>query len=148
MENNITVKKASTEDKEEIFFLVESLFKELGHNTYTKEYWEDILKEVTVFKALDNGKIIGVATVSSSSAFFVPAGEFGMINELYVLPEYRSKGVGKLLIEGVKDFAREKGWRRIEVTTPEAHKWKRTVEFYKKENFAEVGFRMKLENFI
>lgn len=71
-------------------------------------------------------------------------GRLGIIQELYVLPEYRSKKVGHELIKKVLEFAKSKGWRRIEVGAPDREVWARTMKFYLKEGFVEIGPRLKL----
>ena len=73
-------------------------------------------------------------------------GKFGVIREFYVIPEMRSTGVGKALLEKAKEFGRESGWKRIEVTPPDKGKWPRIYNFYTSESFKEIGPRLKLEN--
>ena len=66
-------------------------------------------------------------------------GRFGTMPELYVRPEHRSQGVGRLLIEGVKAYGLEQGWSRIEVMTPPLPQFDRTLAFYQREGFAVSG---------
>jgi GNAT superfamily N-acetyltransferase len=70
---------------------------------------------------------------------FERGGRFGEICELYVVPDYRSKGVGALLIEAAVSFGRKRGWLGIEVGTPSAPTWQRTIDFYRRHGFEEVG---------
>jgi GNAT superfamily N-acetyltransferase len=81
-------------------------------------------------------------TVAQSIAIY-SLGKFGIINELYVLPEYRSCGIGKLLLDEVVKLAKSKAWKRIEVGAPNQEKWQRTIDFYIKEGFIEIGPRLK-----
>ncbi|WP_157954028.1 GNAT family N-acetyltransferase [Microbulbifer sp. A4B17] len=93
-----------------------------------------------------NGVAVGVITVSRSAAIYA-GGNYGVIEELYVEPEFRSKLIGKALLDKVISFAREEGWPRLEVSTPEKENWQRTIDFYRREGFLEnsVGERLKLE---
>lgn len=89
---------------------------------------------------------IGVITVSQSAAIYA-GGYYGVIEELYVKPEFRSKLIGKALLDKVVSFAREQGWPRLEVSTPEKQRWQRTIDFYRREGFVDnsIGERLKLD---
>lgn len=60
-------------------------------------------------------------------------GLVGEIQEFYIQPEYRNKGIGKLLIEKIMHYARENKLQGIDVTTNK----KRTenVRIYEKLGF-------------
>ena len=88
------------------------------------------------------GEAIGVATLSECFALYA-GGPYGLLNEMYVVPEHRSSGVGALLLDAVKDTARARGWRRVDVTAPEARRWERTRRFYEREGFRFTGPKLK-----
>lgn len=46
-----------------------------------------------------------------------------------------------MLIQSVKDFADEKGWKRLEVTTPPLPQFDATLSFYEREGFEISGGR-------
>ncbi|WP_445354161.1 GNAT family N-acetyltransferase [Microbulbifer sp. EKSA008] len=93
-----------------------------------------------------DGAPVGVITLSRSAAIYA-GGNYGVIEELYVEPEFRSQFIGKALLDEVISFAKEEGWPRLEVSTPERENWQRTIDFYLREGFLEnsVGERLKLE---
>lgn len=93
-----------------------------------------------VFVAEDAGRLAGFIALYESYALYAE-GAFGTIPELYVRPEYRSKGVGKLLVEQAREFASSRGWSRLEVTTPPLPQFERTLAFYDKEGFSISGGR-------
>ncbi len=95
-----------------------------------------------VFAAFDSDEIVGVISLGECFAVFA-GGSYGIINELYVIPEHRSRGVGRLLIERVVAVAKENGWRRLDVTAPLGEKWRRTVSFYIREGFLHTGPKLK-----
>lgn len=146
------IRPAVPEDAKGIAMLINNLFKEIDHRmpdfgeSQIENLYKNELKErLIIFLAEDENKnCSGVITVTEGVALYTK-GRFGVINELYILPEYRSEGLGKLLIEEVKKNARKKGWTRIEVTTPDRSHWKRTVDFYEREGFIEIGPRLKFE---
>ncbi|WP_226648597.1 GNAT family N-acetyltransferase [Microbulbifer variabilis] len=92
------------------------------------------------------GNPVAVITVSRSAAIYA-GGFYGVIEEFYVEPEYRSQSIGKRLLDRVIQFSGEQGWSRLEVSTPEKEKWKRTEDFYRREGFSgnSNGERLKLE---
>ncbi len=98
------------------------------------KYW------VFVAKDIDSKHNIGFVSIYESYALY-SEGAYGTIPELYVLPEYRSQDVGKLLIQKAVDFGREKCWSRLEVTTPPLPQFDRTLLFYEENGFEISGGR-------
>jgi GNAT superfamily N-acetyltransferase len=86
---------------------------------------------------------VGVIMLNECAAIY-SGGPFGEISELYVVPEFRSKGVGAQLIEAAVTLGRERGWPDIEVGAPSVPAWQRTVDFYLGCGFEEVGPRLDL----
>lgn len=86
---------------------------------------------------------VGVLTLNECAAIYA-GGAFGEISELYVDPDFRSRGVAPLLIAAAAQHGRERGWSRLEVGAPDLPRWRRTLDFYLKEGFVEVGPRLKL----
>jgi len=86
---------------------------------------------------------VGVVTLNECAAIYA-GGRFGEISELYVVPDDRSKNVGARLIEAVAAFGRERKWPFIEVGAPNPPTWQRTVDFYLKHGFEEIGPRLQL----
>lgn len=91
----------------------------------------------------EHGEVIGVMTVVESFAIYA-GGHYGVIDELYVAPEYRSQGVGEQFIEAVKALGKEKGWARVDVAAPPGEKWQRTVAFYERQGFVFTGPKLRL----
>lgn len=83
-------------------------------------FFTDLLEQPELavqFAALGpNDQVIGFATV-----YFFPsslsARTYGMLNDLYTLPEYRSQGVGRLLIRRCQELAKERGLGSLEWLT-------------------------------
>ena len=84
----------------------------------------------------------GLVTLNECAAIYA-GGRFGEIPELFVVPEYRSGGVAAALVKSAVDFAEAQGWPRIEVGAPDQPRWQRTMSFYLKQGFVEVGPRLK-----
>jgi GNAT superfamily N-acetyltransferase len=148
----IKIQPAGLEQISVVFDLVERLLQELndGENEFTgidrpriKQDWAKDPDQLCAFIAADeNDQAVGVITLVESYAIYA-GGNFGIINELYVSPKFRSQKVGKELLEAVKEYARKKGWKRIDVTAPPGQKWERAVRFYEREGFIFTGPKLR-----
>ncbi|MFO7869409.1 MAG: GNAT family N-acetyltransferase [Bacteroidales bacterium] len=146
----INIEQISNKDTRNIQ-LAQELMSELTQNTeenYVLES-ERITHDLSRYAdkliqlvAKKDDNIVGLLNVQLSFAFFAN-GEYGIINELYVKPEYRKDGVGKLLIDAVLKIGEEKKWKRIDVTAPRGDEWKKTVHFYEKNGFVFAGPKLK-----
>ncbi len=90
----------------------------------------------TAFFALDGAtqKPIAAANLCESHALYAQ-GSFGIIQEFFVEPAFRSQDVGAALLGAIHDFARERGWTRVELCTPPLPEFSRTLGFYEKNGF-------------
>jgi GNAT superfamily N-acetyltransferase len=85
---------------------------------------------------------VGVMTLNECAAIYA-GGKFGEISELYVRPDMRSQGVAQQLLDHAQQEARARGWKRIEVGAPSQPDWHRTLNFYLRNGFDEVGPRLR-----
>ncbi len=86
--------------------------------------------------------IVGMITVAEAFAVYA-GGHYGVINEMYVIPECRSQKIGRQLLDEVKKLAMRKKWNRIDVTAPTEERWQRTVKFYETQGFVYAGPKLK-----
>ena len=149
------IRKATVKDAEGVLRLAKELFYDLGHQMKVDDKRELLFCR----KILKSGKYVaflsigpqdyanGIITLSEGLSIYA-GGKFGVIREFYIMPEMRSRGLGKALLEKAKKYGRGRGWRRIEVTPPDKTKWRRAYRFYAREGFIEIGPRIKFENLI
>ncbi|MCX6234365.1 MAG: GNAT family N-acetyltransferase [Bacteroidetes bacterium] len=102
----------------------------------------DFINKGIIKVAIYNNEIIGFISLIESYAIYA-SGKYGVINELYVKPHFRSKGIGEKLMLYANQLKEIKEWSRLELSPPEESKWKRTLNFYLKEGFNPTGVRMK-----
>lgn len=145
----ISVRLAQGEDAATVASLVHSLLDELsgGKAPGAKEVAEraaTVLSGTGVVAviACSGDEPIGVMTLYECAAIYA-GGKFGVISELYVRPEMRSKGVAEQLLDHAQQEALARGWKRIEVGAPRQPDWHRTLNFYLRNGFEEVGPRLR-----
>ncbi len=101
--------------------------------------------QYSVLAARESNIIVGFGALCESRSLYAE-GTFGIVQEFYVRPEYRSREVGKMLIEEIVNFARLRSWKRLELCTPPTPEFDRTVTFYKSNGFQITGgYKMKRE---
>ncbi|WP_347455618.1 GNAT family N-acetyltransferase [Acinetobacter thermotolerans] len=59
--------------------------------------------------------------------------------ESAVLPEYRSEHIGHEMLAAIKHYAKQVGWKRIELCTPPVPEFDQTVSFYQANGFDRTG---------
>jgi GNAT superfamily N-acetyltransferase len=91
-----------------------------------------------LFVAEGNGEVVGVATLSLE--FGIEFGWSAEMGDLYVQPEWRGRGVSRLLIDGAEAFLRAKSVAGYQVTvTPFAEEHHALGRFYEKLGFESEG---------
>jgi GNAT superfamily N-acetyltransferase len=149
----ITVRKANLDDVNEVAVMVGELLNEIMctigvqafdfHLEETVDRLKDFIEHekyiVFVAQSAHTGPI-GFVTLSESHALYA-AGTFGIIQEFFVRPEFRSQNVGLRLMEQVTAFGKSRSWTRLEVTTPPIPQFQKTLAFYEREGFVITGGR-------
>lgn len=87
------------------------------------------------------GHNIGFVSVYESYALYAEGAYGTTMPELYVKLDWRSKSVGQKLLQKIDEFARNKNWHRIEVTTPPLPEFDKTLNFYQTNGFEITGGR-------
>ncbi|GJL49811.1 MAG: acetyltransferase [Nitrospirales bacterium] len=152
--SDVTIRQATGSDAYAIALMVHELLQEVMRetnvpsfdvnvdlmHTQARQYIES--RRYVVFLAIFEGREepLGLLSVCECCALYA-GGAFGMIPECYVRTTFRSKGVGGKLIAAVKDYGKEKNWRRLEVTTPPLPTFQRTFRFYQQVGFDVSGGR-------
>jgi GNAT superfamily N-acetyltransferase len=148
----ITIESVGPEDAPFVFETVLALLEELGGEAddlgeldaqRVRKAWEASPERVHAFLArTEDGSAAGLVTATEAFAIYAN-GPYGIVDEMYVFPAHRSRGVGRALLDAVKDLARRKGWSRIDVTAPESEAFSRTRRFYEREGFTFAGPKLK-----
>jgi GNAT superfamily N-acetyltransferase len=89
----------------------------------------------------EGGVAVGVATVSMD--FGIEYGWSAEMGDLFVLPEWRGRGISRALIAAVEDYLRAKGAFGYQVSvTPEGESTQKIGEFYRAPGFEDDGRRL------
>jgi GNAT superfamily N-acetyltransferase len=146
----IIVRRANTQDAPIVALLVDALLAELSdapsrleERAATAPRLLAMDDRIFGFLAHDIAEPVGVMMISESASIYA-GGAFGVITELYIAPSYRSSGVAKHLIEAGAALGRGRNWRRLEVGAPRQPTWARSVQFYLRNGFIEIGPRLRL----
>ena len=91
-----------------------------------------------VIAAFDKNKIVGFGALCESRSLYAE-GTFGIVQEFYVMPNYRSQNVSKELIKEIVNFAKSENWKKLELCTPPLPEFDRTVAFYQVNGFEITG---------
>lgn len=116
---NLTFRYAQEKDTEKILYFIrelasyENMLDEViaTEDLLKKQIFED--KKAEVIFAMENDKEVGFALFFHNFSTFL--GRAGLyLEDLYVLPEHRSKGYGKELLKKLAAIALERGCGRLE----------------------------------
>lgn len=149
----ITIRRTGIAEKKAICQMVLRLLHELegevqefGGIDLTKIYddMESCGKRFNAFLAYeDRTEPLGILTLYEGFAIYA-GGNYGVIDEMYVVPKHRSQGIGQRLLEAAAEYGRTRHWMRIDVTAPPEPEWQRTLNFYEKAGFVFTGPKMRL----
>jgi len=136
MDNKFLIRTASENDVPAIFALIKELaeFEKLADqiNTTENELRKTLFGEdrfVEILLAEFNGEIVGQALFFKNFSTFL--GKPGIyLEDLYVKPEMRGKGIGKMLLDKIISIAKERNYGRVEWSVLD---WNESaIDFYKK----------------
>jgi putative acetyltransferase len=142
----ITLREIEERDNSEIAGLIRSVFKEFKIDKPGSVYYDPTTDDLyNLFKkagsvywiAEDEGKIIGGGGIYSTPG--LPDGCAELV-KLYLLPEQRGRGIGRLLMERSFQSAKELGYKQLYLESmPELSK---AIGMYEKAGFSFISSRM------
>jgi GNAT superfamily N-acetyltransferase len=144
----VLVRRSTDQDLPGAVSMLRDLYSELGEEAeslacISEELVADLGKKGTLIVIAElEGRVVGLATLTRTQAIYA-GGEYGVIDEMYVVPEARSLGVGAILVESCLEEAKTRGWKRLDVTAPTEERWVRTVSFYEAQGFRFTGPKLK-----
>ena len=121
MKENFIIKEATVEDSEkigEVFDLYRQFYKKDPDKIISIEYIKQRLKnkESTIFFVEDDNVCIGIVQLYVTFDSLELSKKI-ILYDLFVRSEYRNKGIGAMLMNASKDFAKNNGISGIELST-------------------------------
>lgn len=88
---------------------------------YLQDYYMRHLKDNTFVSwlAVDEGKIVGTSGMSfveKPPYYSCPSGKIGLLSSMYVIKEYRRRGIARLLLDKVMKEAKDYGCAAVQIT--------------------------------
>lgn len=148
MATPVDIHQVKADEFEAAFFLLERFFREEGFDTPAEAMRASLHAMLhdqgcAVFLAWLEGEAVGVATVTTSLG--IEYGRSAELDDLYVLPQARGRGIASALIEAVCSWCREQGVTAVLVTvTPQGATEHKLLDYYARRGFANTG-RLILE---
>ncbi|OSM01351.1 GNAT family N-acetyltransferase [Magnetofaba australis] len=147
------IRRATPADAEALADLVQALTDEIIDRTGAPHFAMDRAHSVTLARQwLQQGRMLALlacaendANVILGCALFYEAhalyaqGVYGVLSELITRPAARSQGIGAVLLDAAQALGQERGWVRIETTTPPMPAFERTLDFYQRQGFEITG---------
>lgn len=141
------IRRAFPSDSDTVLALVNKLLRELGAEPmeeYPGRLAADLIlrdaERGIVALAEEGGQFLGLCTLSYQDAIRA-GGRYGIIQELFVEPEQRGKGIGRQLVAYVLNEAKRVGCHLVEVGTPKDSPC--LEAFYERFGFIYVGPRLR-----
>lgn len=145
-------KKEDMKDIQKLRYLLAKYEKDLGLNIVIPEWaYTDVgekdfnyfLNEQYIFVAIEDNKIVGFITgeIFKKKAWYNV--QLGEINNIFVLEEYRQKGIGKKLVKTMMDTFKQEGITNIDLYTFGNNI--DAIKFYEKIGFKKYNVQMLYE---
>jgi putative acetyltransferase len=135
----ISIRKITKEDNPEIERIIKSVLTEHGVNKPGTAYFDESLRNMyefysckssIYFIALCENRLVGGGGIYPTEG--LPADTCELV-KMYLLPEMRGKGIGKLLIANCIEFAKREGYKKMYLET--MNELKQAVSMYEKTGF-------------
>lgn len=151
---DIIIKKATLNDLSIIQELNNELFK-LEKENYDptlienwplsedgKKYFEDLILNSYVIVALSDEKIVGYLAGTIDDKGSYEEVQYGEINNMLVLDQYRGYGIGKKLINSFKAYCKQNKIMNLKVVA--SAKNENAISFYKRQGFENFNVTLTM----
>ncbi|GAB4357060.1 MAG: hypothetical protein Kow00114_08390 [Kiloniellaceae bacterium] len=139
----LTVRRADPADVEALLPLFERFYREEGFEDAVAGLAGNLQRllardDTAAFVAEAGGRAVGAA--AASSAFGLEVGLYAELEDLYVDPAWRGRGVASALVEAVAAWARARGCSDLEIVmTPHAQAKDDLAPWYEARGFVSTG---------
>ena len=116
------------------------LYTEWPYSEVGEQYFRQCIEDSNTLLSLvaeDKNEVIGYLNARIQARNSAYLGRRAEIENMYVRDEFRSKGIGKLLVEGFKEWAKKKGAARLMVEAFTGNHG--AIKFYKNQGFSDYA---------
>lgn len=140
---NVTIRKIIQSDNPEIERIIKQVLTEHGVNKPGTAFYDSSLQQMfefysapksVYFIAEENNRIVGGGGIFPTEG--LPDDTCELV-KMYLLPEMRGKGIGKLLIDASLEFAKQTGYKRVYLETMK--ELAKAVTIYEKMGFTMLS---------
>ncbi len=137
------IRKVERDDIDSFVNVYEKSYEDLKEYAYRKRreiknYFKWLYsRDKDGFLLVEDQEPIAFVACDANWYSFFERRKVGEVHELFVLPEYRNKGIGTKLLLVALDYAKNRGRRKAELWVGERNY--RARRFYKKLGFEETG---------
>ena len=132
--NSIYIYPLNEDHSKEIFMLQKKNLRDFGSNIWRTEELENSIKN-SIFQ----GFIFSLNKTINGFCFFKKIDDFIEIYSIFVVPEFRNKGVAKNFLDCCLKYCKENKLKKIVLDVNETNF--NAIKFYKKHNFIFSGRR-------
>jgi GNAT superfamily N-acetyltransferase len=135
------IEEASPGDAEDILSVIDTSNREAFRCIIPQEQLKAPIRSLQELRGLmktssfylyrSENRAVGVAALSPDSR------ETGLLQWVYILPEFQRKGLGRALVGYVEGIARKKGLKTLRLTTAGTAIW--AIEFYHQLGYTIAG---------
>ncbi|NIA70248.1 GNAT family N-acetyltransferase [Pelagibius litoralis] len=140
---NLLIRQAATADFDRLLPLFERFYREEGFEAAVPGVAGNLRQilqreDTAAFIALLDERAVGAAATSSS--FGLEVGLYAELEDLFVHPDWRGRGVASMLVEAAADWARANGCSDMEIVlTPHGQADDKLAPWYKARGFTDTG---------
>ncbi len=137
LDDSLTIRRADVSDIKPIFsFLCDLVGEDFDKETFNKAFILNVMNPNNIYLVAEyQSEVVGYLSFNSRLLLHHGGKKIGEILEMYVRPEMRNHGIGKLLLDKIKLLSKTLKVHQLELTSNlarvESHK------FYIRENFVE-----------
>lgn len=136
---DINIREAKEADYKQLMELYNGFVGEVRYSGDDQDSFKEALASPNnyIYVAIDKSKLVGFVTFSVRTVVRYPK-PIAEMDEFYVLPDYRRRGLGTRLMETVLNKAAELGCYRMFIETHYQHK--PAQKLYEKMKFTNYGY--------